>query len=299
MDDVLSWKRLPNMRPVNDAETKLGLRKAAAPGFKRLRLTLSYCGTPWRGWQGQESGDGIQDVFQESVLKATGFEVKVHGSGRTDAGVHAYGQVAHVDVPDSIRMNAEAWRKALNACLPLSIRVTDLQFADDHFHARFDAVGKTYRYRIWRPQLLSPFEADRAWHIYGPLDMQALHNCAQKLVGTHNFVRLSANRGDMPEEKRRALPEKTTRTIHRAEISETDDVIQLEFEGDGFLYKMVRMIVGSLMQVARGRASTAWFSDLLSRSDGPQTHQTAPACGLYLMHVSYPGEARLESKFCT
>lgn len=274
----------------NDVETKLGLRTGAAPGFKRLRITLTYCGTPWRGWQAQESGDGIQDVLHGAVVKALGIQVKVQGSGRTDAGVHALGQVAHMDVPVAIRMNPASWQKALNACLPLSIRVTDLSFADNHFHARFDAIGKIYRYRIWRPALLSPFEADRAWHIYGPLDMAALRDCSQKLVGTHNFVRLSANRGDMPEAKRRALPEKTTRTISRVEVQETDELLLLEFEGDGFLYKMVRMMVGSLIQVARGRASSQWFSDLLAHADGPQTHQTAPACGLYLTQVKYPGD---------
>lgn len=276
------------MRTVNDEETKLGLRKSAEPGFRRLRLTLSYCGTPWRGWQSQESGDGIQDAFHQAVSKAMGIAVKIQGSGRTDAGVHAYGQVAHMDVPTSIRMSLEAWGKAINACLPLSIRVVDVQSASDHFHARFDAIGKTYRYRVWRQPLLSPFEADRAWHIYGPLDMQALNACVKKLVGTHNFVRLSANRGDMPETQRRATPEKTTRTIHRAEMVETAECLELEFEGDGFLYKMVRMIVGSLMQVARGRASAAWFAELLDSAQGPQTHQTAPACGLYLMNVRYP-----------
>ena len=274
----------------NDVETKLGLRTGAAPGFKRLRITLTYCGTPWRGWQAQESGDGIQDVLHGAVVKALGIQVKVQGSGRTDAGVHALGQVAHMDVPVAIRMNPASWQKALNACLPLSIRVTDLSFADNHFHARFDAIGKIYRYRIWRPALLSPFEADRAWHIYGPLDMAALRDCSQKLVGTHNFVRLSANRGDMPEAKRRALPEKTTRTISRVEVQETDELLLLEVEVDGFLYKIVRMMVGSLIQVARGRASSQWFSDLLAHADGPQTHQTAPACGLYLTQVKYPGD---------
>lgn len=272
----------------SDVESKLGLRRDAAPGYKRLRFTVTYCGTPWRGWQSQEGGGGIQDELSRAFFKVTGQEIGIHGSGRTDAGVHALGQVGHCDVPEILRMTGTAWLNALNACLPLSIRVIDVQDAPACFHSRFDAVGKVYRYRIWRPRLMSPFEADRAWHIYGPLDMPAFRDCAQMLVGTHNFVRLSANRGDMPETQRRLLPERSTRTIHRVDVHEEGDLLEVEFEGDGFLYKMVRLMVGSLAQVARGRATRAWFADLLASSEGLQSHQTAPACGLYLVRVNYP-----------
>jgi tRNA pseudouridine38-40 synthase len=273
----------------SDVESKAGKNHGPPPGFKRLRFTIAYCGTPWKGWQSQESGGGIQDQLNTAIRRAVGVEARVQGSGRTDAGVHALAQVAHCDVPESVRMSAEAWANALNACLPLTIRIAKAEVAAPQaFHARFDAVGKTYRYRIWRPHLLSPFEAERAWHIYGPLDMQALRWCCEKVAGTHNFVRLSANRGDMPETQRRSLPDKTTRTIHRAELREFADVIELEFEGDGFLYKMVRLIVGSLMHVARGRESKEWFASLLEDATGMQSNQTAPACGLYLVGVNYP-----------
>jgi tRNA pseudouridine38-40 synthase len=271
----------------SDVESKLGLNRGAAPGFKRLRLTVAYCGTPWRGWQSQEGGHTVQDVLEAAILKFAGIPLRIHGSGRTDAGVHALGQVAHFDVPEAMRRTDAAWMSALNAYLPLTVRITNLGEVDPGFHARFDAVGKVYRYRIWRPRLLSPFESDRAWHVYGRLDMEALRDCAQMLVGTHNFVRLSANRGDMPETERRLLPEKTTRTIHRVEVRETDEFLELEFAGDGFLYKMVRLIAGSLIQVARGRATREWFADLLATSEGLQSHQTAPACGLYLVSVTY------------
>jgi tRNA pseudouridine38-40 synthase len=264
------------------------MNRGAAPGFKRLRLTVAYCGTPWRGWQSQGGGGGIQDEINAAIRKATDIRTFIQGSGRTDAGVHAFGQVAHCDVPESVRMSGEAWQNALNACLPLTIRITDVQEADPGFHSRFDATGKAYLYRIWRSRMLSPFEADRAWHIHGPLDTEVLEACTRRLIGTHNFVRLSANRGDMPETQRRATPEKTTRTIQRAELREKGEVLELEFEGDGFLYKMVRMITGTLVQVARGRASQAWFEDVLDNPEGLQSNQTAPACGLYLMRVKYP-----------
>jgi tRNA pseudouridine38-40 synthase len=273
-----------------DVESSLGLIRGAAPGFKRLRLTVAYCGTPWRGWQSQEGGGAVQDEINAAIRKATSIQTGVQGSGRTDAGVHALGQVAHCDVPETVRMSPEAWCNAINACLPLTIRITEVQEAAPTFHSRFEAIGKTYRYRIWRPRQLSPFEADRAWHVHGSIDMAALQDCTQRLIGTHNFVRLSANRGDMPETQRRATPEKTTRTIHRAEIREHGDVLELEFEGDGFLYKMVRMITGTLIHVARGRATRAWFADVLENPQGLQSNQTAPSCGLYLVSVKYPAK---------
>ena len=271
-------------------ETALGLRHGPAPGWRRLRLTVAYCGTPWRGWQTQEGGGGVQDEIQKAIRKATDITTTVHGSGRTDAGVHALAQTAHADVPESVRMSADAWINALNACLPPTIRITSVEDVPPLFHARFDACGKIYRYRIWRPRMLSPFEADRAWHVYGPLDLDALHWCCEKLIGTHNFLRLSANRGDMPETLRRTLPDKTTRTIHRADMRETEggNVLEFEFQGSGFLYKMVRLITGSLIHVARGREPREWFGSLLSDPTGRQSNQTAPAQGLYLVSVLYP-----------
>ncbi|MCB1090711.1 MAG: tRNA pseudouridine(38-40) synthase TruA, partial [Verrucomicrobiae bacterium] len=244
-------------------ETALGLRHGPAPGHKRLRLDVAYCGTSWRGWQSQAGGGAVQDELVAAFQKAIGANVRVHGSGRTDAGVHALGQVAHADVPESARLSDEAWRRALNARLPETIRVLAVADAPPEFHARFDAAGKVYRYRIWRLRLPSPFEAERAWHIHGPLDMEALRWSLDRLVGTHNFVRLSANRGDLPETERRQRPDKTTRTITRAEMREDGDVLEFEFEGNGFLYKMVRLIVGSLMHVARGREPKEWFAGLV------------------------------------
>jgi|688.fasta_scaffold79548_3 tRNA pseudouridine38-40 synthase len=274
-------------RPRSEVETLAGVNHKLAPGMKRLRLTVAYCGTPWRGWQSLSGGRTVQDELNASIRKSTGIITHVHGSGRTDAGVHALAQVAHVDVPETVSMTPDAWVSAMNACLPLTIRVTRAEAAGPEFHSRFEAIGKTYRYRIWRPTLMSPFESDRAWHVYGPLDTDAIRECARMLVGTHNFVRLSANRGDMPETERRRLVGKTTRTLHRVDVHETDELLEIEFEGEGFLYKMVRFMVGSLVQVGRGRSSKAWFAELLSSAEGLQSNQQAPACGLYLVGVRY------------
>jgi tRNA pseudouridine38-40 synthase len=259
------------------------------PGFRRLRLTLAYDGGPWRGWQTLSSGDSVQDAVNRAFVKVAGQAVKTQGSGRTDAGVHALAQVAHADVPTSATLAPAAWRDALNACLPPSIRVLEVSEPHPHFHARYDAVGKVYRYRIWRPRVMDPFEVGRAWQVYGPLDEPLLHQSAERLLGTHNFARLSANRGGEREAEIRQDPLSTTRTLTRVAIAQpTPELLEIEFEGNGFLYKMVRLLVGSLMQVARGKLSYAWLDDLLERPTAePKSHHAAPAEGLYLVEVRY------------
>lgn len=275
------------MNPEAGVEGKLGLNRPAAADAHRLRLVVAYCGTPWRGWQSQQSGDGIQDQLRQAFAKAISVKTQVQGSGRTDAGVHARAQVAHCDVPCDVQLSPDSWRDALNACLPLSIRILEAAPCAADFHARFDARGKRYAYRIWRQRLLDPFEADRAWHLYGALDEDLLAQGLELLRGRHNFVRLSANRGDMPEVQRRANPEKTTREIWHSGMSQQGAVLELAFEGDGFLYKMVRMMVGSLLHVARGRAPLDWLAEMLQNREGLQSNQTAPAGGLYLERVFY------------
>ncbi len=256
--------------------------------FQRLKLTIAYDGRPWQGWQSQPNGLGIQDKLNKALRLITQHpEVSVEGSGRTDSGVHALAQIAHSDVPAELRMGPHNWIRALNANLPSSIRVQACEFAAPDFHARFHAKGKIYRYRIWRADVMSPFEVGRAWHVYGDLDVEAFWRCAQQLVGRHNFVRLSANRGDLSESARRSDPEVTKRTIHRVDLSQQDDVLTFEIEGTGFLYKMVRLITGSLVHMARGRDSEAWFGDLLHNAAGEKSNQCALPDGLYLVRVNY------------
>jgi tRNA pseudouridine38-40 synthase len=254
----------------------------------RLKLTLAYDGRPWKGWQSQVAGETIQDQLEAVLQDLTSIPVNVHGSGRTDAGAHARGQVAHVDVPDTMRLSPDAWVRALNVRLPHSIRILSVEEVRPDFHARFSAVGKIYEYRLWRAAVLSPFEDGRAWHLYGSLDMSLLREGTTLLRGTHNFARLSANRGDITEEERRGNGEGLTRTISRIDLHEEGDILRLVFEGDGFLYKMVRMMVGSLIHVARGREPLSWLRDLAENSVGRKTNQTAPPDGLYLMRVLYP-----------
>jgi tRNA pseudouridine38-40 synthase len=253
----------------------------------RLKLTLAYDGRPWKGWQSQPGGETVQDQVEAAMRDLMAHRVSVQASGRTDTGVHALGQVAHVDVPESMRLKPEAWVRAINVRLPHSIRVLAVEEVSPDFHARFGAKGKVYEYRIWRAGVLSPFEDGRAWHLHGKLDLDLLRQGAVILCGTHNFARLSANRGDMSEDERRENDEGLTRTISRIDVHEEGDVLRLVFEGDGFMYKMVRMLVGSMVHVARGREPLSWLRDLVEDPTGVKTHHTAPADGLYLVRVIY------------
>ena len=252
---------------------------------QRLKMTLAYCGTPWLGWQSQSEGRTVQDEIESATHRLVKHPLRIQGASRTDAGVHALGQLAHVDVPESITLPVSAWMDGLNALLPDTIRVLSIDRAPEGFDACGSTIGKTYLYRIWRARDMNVFEADRAWHVYGALDMEMMRTAARLLVGTHNFVRLSANRGDRSEEERRDDVSGSTRTIRRVELREKGAVLEIEIEGDAFLYRMVRMIVGSLVQVARGRATLEWFTELLETPSGLQSHQTAPAGGLYLVEV--------------
>jgi tRNA pseudouridine38-40 synthase len=255
--------------------------------MSRLKLTIAYDGRPWQGWQSQVGGTAVQDQVEAALKDLAGHRVVVHGSGRTDAGVHARAQVAHIEPPESMRLPMDSWVRALNVRLPCSIRIVKCEEAPEDFHARFNATGKVYEYRIARTDVLSPFEAGRAWHLYGSLDMEALRAGAEALRGTHNFARLSANRGDMSDEERRENAEGLTRTISRLEVHEDGDVLRLEFEGDGFLYKMVRLMVGSLIHVARGKETLDWLRGLVENPAGPKSSHCAPADGLYLVRVLY------------
>lgn len=252
----------------------------AASGLsRRLRLTISYDGRTFHGWQSQANGDAIQDRLEAAfAVLCGGQRIPVHGSGRTDAGVHAHGQVAHADVPAGRPRPPDQWRAALNAHLPASIRVKLVRFAPADFHARFSARGKIYRYRIWNHPVFDPFENGRAWHVPDGLDAGILEQTSRLLLGRHDFAGFAANRG-RPSDN-------TERTIRRITLRRRASLLTLDFEGDGFLYKMVRLLTGSLVRCAQGKASADWIAALLAGQTG-KTNFAAPAEGLYLMRVLY------------
>src|SRR5438093_11223221 len=208
---------------------------------RRLKLIIAYDGAPFSGWQSQSHRNTVQDHVERAFERVRGKPTRVHGAGRTDAGVHALAQCAHVDLPND-RLSAARWTEALNALLPPIIRVLRCQYVSNDFHARLSAKGKIYRYRIWLAPVLPPFEYRRTWHIARPIDFKILKRAAKHFVGTHDFAGFAANRGK---------PEKSTmRTIYSLRVRQGGSCLAIEFDVDGFLYKMVRWIVGFLVKCA-------------------------------------------------
>src|SRR6266545_210975 len=244
---------------------------------RRLKMIIAYDGKGFAGWQSQSHRNTIQDHLERAFERVAGRPVRVHGAGRTDAGVHALAQCAHTDIA-KILLPAR-WTVALNALLPPAIRVLRCQYVSNNFHARLSAKGKIYRYRIWCAPVLPPFEYSRAWHVPHPLDLEALKEAAKHFVGTHDFAHFAANRGK---------PEKSTiRTIYSVRIRQKAACITIDFYGDGFLYKMVRLIVGSLVKCALGKMRTeVVVAQLESGQLGPARF-AAPAEGLFLIRVRY------------
>jgi tRNA pseudouridine38-40 synthase len=249
-----------------------------APALERLSLTIAYHGGTFAGWQSQPNRNGVQDHIEAALARILDRPARVHGAGRTDAGVHALGQTAHVDVPAK-RLPTSTWRVALNANLPPSIRILGCRRVSADFHARFSAKGKMYRYRIWNTETFHPLEVGRAWHVPQRLPLNELMVLAQRFCGRHDFASFAANRG--------VPPETTVRTIREIKVRRKGAAVSLEFTGDGFLYRMVRMMTGSLVHVALGRRDVDWLVGLLDEPGKSKTNHTAPSEGLYLVRVLY------------
>lgn len=248
---------------------------------ERLKLAVAYDGATFDGWQSQATANGVQDHIEAAFFAVGKIRLRIHGSGRTDAGVHAIAQIAHADVPRG-KLSPATWMSALNANLPDGIRITRasrVRGGDDGFHARFSATGKRYLYRIWNAPYLHPLEIGRAWHVPRKLDLSLLRAAAAKLIGRHDFARFTANRGQKEPD--------TVRTIRRIGVQSRGPLITLTFEGDGFLYKMVRLLTGTIVRVAEKRAPVSFITDLLDRDIPARTHFLAVAEGLYLARVFY------------
>ncbi len=256
---------------------------------QRLKLIIAYDGAAFAGWQSQSHRNTVQDNLERAFQKITGKPARVHGAGRTDAGVHALAQCAHADLADR-RLSTTQWTTALNALLPPSIRILRCKYVTQEFHARFSAKGKVYRYRIWSAPILPPLEFARAWHIPTKLDFDVLKSAATEFIGTHDFAAFAANRGKSANrtDSSRGEPEADTiRTIRSVVVRRNGPCLTIEFDGDGFLYKMVRLMVGSMAQAAMGKLSVDDIAARLRsrRADGPRF--VAPAEGLFLVRVWY------------
>lgn len=255
----------------------------------RILFTCAYNGTPWHGWQSQAGGNTVQDVIEAACGTILRSPLRIAASGRTDAGVHAEAQCFHADVPESCRMSPDNWRAALNAHLPGSIRIMKAEAVEADFHARFSAVGKVYEYCICTAPVLSPFLEGRAWHRPMGVDAEALAAALAVYEGEHDFRRFAARRGNEPEPP---PADYYLRTIYSATVAEEGEMLRLRFHGNGFMYRMVRLLVGTAHQVAAGRMSRDALAAMLAEPLGDKTRHCAPPEGLYLKHVIYPERGR-------
>lgn len=282
------------------------------PTFK---LTLAYDGTGFVGWQRQASGVSIQGLLEDALRGLAGRVVPVAGAGRTDAGVHALGQVASFSIERA--MGADALMRALNGRLPGAVRVVAAEEAAPSFHARFGAGAKTYRYRIWNARVVTPFEGRYAWHVVAPLDVDRMAAAGRLIEGRHDFAAFQAAGASTTTTERvigasrivaarlSAVGSKlstTGDTDERIVSSSGMDLrvlpdlrggalasplVVYEITGDGFLRHMVRNIVGTLVEIGRGRRPVEWIGQVLASRDRKGAGPTAPPEGLFLVAVDY------------
>ncbi len=246
--------------------------------LQRVQILVAYDGTPFDGWQSQRSANAVQDHLERAATKIVGQKTAVHGAGRTDAGVHALAQSAHLDLPfHSVPL--EQWALALNAHLPHEIRVTQLRLKPAEWHARFSAKSKSYRYRIFNADWMNPLELKRAWHVPKPLDLDLMRAAAAMLVGRHDFRAFCANRGWKETS--------TVREIWKISLKKNGSIITLDFSGEGFLYKMVRMLSANIVRVGQGKSNLFELERFLRDPSSTKSSLSAPAEGLCLMKVGY------------
>lgn len=253
---------------------------AAASTHQRLRLTVAYDGAAFLGWQIQPQSPTAQEVLEAALAKIFPSAPRVVGSSRTDTGVHARGLVVHLDVPKhEWRMTPRKLVLALNAHLPEELRIMEAATSKADFHARFDACGKQYRYQLWNHPAMDPRLRRTAWHVTRPLDVPAMKRAAQALVGRHNFRSFAANPG---------YPRASyVRHVKRCQVQRKGPLFTVTIEADGFLYKMCRGIVGTLVQVGLGKFSPEEVVPMLEQCDRRVAGMTAPAHGLVLWKVYY------------
>jgi tRNA pseudouridine38-40 synthase len=241
-----------------------------------IKLTIEYDGTNYHGWQMQPNGPTIQSVLEQAVSTFFGVPNRVSGSGRTDAGVHALGQVANFfcdQEPDLHRL-----RRGLNALTPADISIKDVEIVPQSFDARRDGRSRTYEYRILNRPSPSPFYLNYAWHLHDSLDVRRMCKAIRCLEGEHDFSSFRASGCDAPH---------PTRTVYRTSLDQVGDLLVFRIEATAFLRHMARNIVGTLVEVGRGLRAPQSFAELLEARDRTKAGPTAPPHGLFLMEVKY------------
>ena len=249
-------------------------------GSLKLKLTIAYHGARYKGWQVQKSGITVQQKVEEALKRFFPSVDRVHSSSRTDTGVHARGMVAHVEVQkDEFRIGELKLRLALNAFLPDDVSVTEVKRVPGNFHARFDAVGKQYRYMIWNHPALNPLQREVSWHVPRELDLLSMQEGAKFFIGDHDFRAFAV--------KREYEMRSTIRVVSNCKLYKKDSMLTCLIEGEGFLYKMCRGIVGTLVEVGLGKLKPVDIRNILKSCDRSQAGMTAPAHGLILWKVMY------------
>ena len=248
--------------------------------MKRILITVEYDGTGYAGWQRQINGLAVQQVLEEALARATGGRIVVTGASRTDAGVHAHGQAVHFDTTSSIP--PEKYPFVLNTMLPGDVRVLTGREVPAGFHARFMTCGKQYTYRIINTRHGSAIRRNTHVHVPLPLDVAPMQRAAQTLLGRHDFAAFQASGG---------TAKTTVRTIHRADVTRVGDEIILTVEGDAFLYNMVRIIAGTLIEIGHYRRGEDAFTRAIASLNRLDLGVTAPPHGLELTRVDYPDAA--------
>jgi tRNA pseudouridine38-40 synthase len=243
---------------------------------RRWRIVVEYDGTDFRGWQRQVEQRTVQATLEDAIRDMTGETVFVRGAGRTDAGVHADGQVASFDL--ALNIPPQGLLRGLNSILPLDLAITDVAEADAAFDARFSARGKIYRYTVWNHFVRSPRLARTAWHVRGPIDTDCVRRAAAVLVGEHDFRAFRASDCD-----RRT----TNRLVRRLDVDRQGSLLTFDIEATAFLKNMVRIIVGTLVDVGRGRIPEDAPARMLATGDRSAGGMTAPPGGLTMLRVIY------------
>ncbi|MCP3689507.1 MAG: tRNA pseudouridine(38-40) synthase TruA [Gammaproteobacteria bacterium] len=252
---------------------------------RKYALGIEYNGSAYCGWQQQKHCASVQQELQQAIGFVANHNLQLSCAGRTDAGVHAVEQVAHFETT-AVREN-RAWVLGSNCRLPQDIRIKWIDAVDDSFHARFSAVARSYRYIIVNARVPGAIFHDKASWEYRPLDHEKMHECAQVLLGEHDF---SAFRAAGCQAK------SPNRNVHSVDISRNRDLLYLDIKANAFLYHMVRNIAGSLISVGRGDQTSEWFAETLARKDRNLADVTAAAAGLYLVQVYYPEQYNLPTQ---
>ena len=243
----------------------------------RYKLTIEYDGTPFVGWQVQDNGASVAGSIEDAIEKFTGERAVVYGAGRTDAGVHAFAQVAHVDLAKE--WDTDTVRDAINAQLrPHPVAMLAAERVAGDFHARFSARARHYLYRIVNRRADLALERDRAWKIARPLDAVAMHDAAQRLIGLHDFTTFRSTE---------CQAKSPVKTIDRLDVSRAGDEIRISISARSFLHNQVRSIAGSLALVGEGRWSADELAAALEARNRAACGPVAPACGLYLVRIDY------------